>query len=104
MTISIFDSSKEKVGDTVLGTLGICPVKIKKKPVIVDAIRFFGGNWDACIEFSGKHASRYGEALLISTATCTMYLQNGDWIVKGTDGEIFLVRDDVLRETYDIVE
>lgn len=44
------------------------------------------------------------DMLNISTLEGAMTANSGDWIMRGTKGEIWSVRKDIFEEAYDIVE
>lgn len=85
-------------------TIGKIPIKIRKKPVIVDAIRFCGDNTDACIKFAETYAAISGYGIVVNSLDGNVLCEKGNWIVKGVRGEFYTIRDDILRETCDIVE
>lgn len=59
--------------------------RYKKKPVEVEAHRTF-------------------ERVIIQTLEGQMIAEPGDWIVKGVKGEMYPVRNDIFRLTYEEVE
>lgn len=100
----------------------------RKKPVEVDAVRFDG--FDSCGAamfengLNGRPAwvvialiAQPGEAgamwpepdyhppvLLVGTLEGPLRAEPGDWIVRGTVGELYPVKPEVFRETYERVE
>ena len=73
--------------------------KFRKRPVVIEAIRYSLENRDVCIAFSG--ASYDQERLCIDTLEGTMRASVGDWIIKGVKGEFYPCRNDVFNETYE---
>ncbi|EID82984.1 hypothetical protein [Streptococcus intermedius] len=59
-------------------------VKVRKVPVIVDAIRI-------------------DTEMYIDTLEGVMKASPGDWIVTGVDGEKYPVKPDIFEKTYEII-
>lgn len=59
-------------------------VKVRKIPVVVDAIQ--------------TDSDQY-----IETLEGTMKASAGDWIVTGVDGERYPVKPDIFKKTYEII-
>ncbi|QIL50088.1 hypothetical protein G7084_01375 [Weissella coleopterorum] len=88
-------------------------MKAKKKPIVLDvwqidveALRKYEApNW-VIHEWDNSmgNIKSYDDGLLILTLEGSMTAKIGDYIVKGTKGEIWPVRKDIFEETYDIVE
>ena len=89
-------------------------IKARKKPVVVEAIQFMGGNWKECLEFTGdkgayeqvvseKYLESY-QIITIDTLEGKMKTGLGSYIVKGVQGEFYPVMPDIFHETYDIVD
>ena len=82
-------------------------MKYKKKPVVIDAIKFDGTNQDEIIAFTkGKAAKSLTvlETIKILTLEGRMTAKKGDWIVKGVKGEFYPVDSDIFEQTYEKVE
>jgi len=79
-------------------------MKYRKKPVVIEAERFTGNNWEAMGEFVGGKASIAKEyrkdILLIETLEGTMRADAGDWIIKGVKGEFYPCKPDIFEQTY----
>lgn len=84
-------------------------MKFKKKPIVIDAVRWNGHN----VEEVGRFM--YGEAdinldnplepdLLIHTIEGIMRANPGDWIIKGIAGEFYPCKTDIFEATYERVE
>ena len=79
--------------------------KFRKKPVVIEAFQVG--------ELPPKWFAESGCVILCKTDPHTPYriktlegdmLANfGDWIVKGVKNELYPVRDDIFKETYDPV-
>jgi hypothetical protein len=87
----------------------------RKKPVIVEAIRWTGGNTGAVRELTGRENFDYldaddrkrsddpdATAMVFDKLHSTWVLVfDGQWIIKGVKGEFYPCADDVFRETYE---
>lgn len=91
------------------------PIKrYRKKPVVVEAIRYTGFNFDECAEFmscpispvSTSHGSNLipNVPICITTLEGSMYAFVGDYIVKGVKGEFYPCKPDIFEETYEELE
>jgi hypothetical protein len=82
--------------------------KFRKKPVVVEAIRYEPhGNCAAVAEFIGA-GTRICEATgasdvswLIETLEGRMEARPGDWIIKGVKGEFYPCKPDIFEATYE---
>ena len=80
--------------------------KVRKKPVIVDALQWTGENSAEIDEFIGDSAGYRlidGE-LSIHTLEGAHKANQGDWIIKGVKGEFYPCKPDIFDETYEVVE
>jgi hypothetical protein len=52
------------------------------------------------------HACRVRDdyRIMFRTLEGDMYGDIGDWIIKGVTGELYPCKDDIFRQTYDILE
>lgn len=78
--------------------------KYRKKPVIVEAIRFDGYNYKQCEKFIGK--DNYDNKLKypnVKTLEGTMKVSKGDYIIKGVKGEFYPCKPDIFEMTYEKV-
>jgi hypothetical protein len=82
--------------------------RFRKRPVVIEAVRFTGDNWRECCAFLGD--DEYPEDtdtplfLDIHTLEGTMTCDLGDWIIRGIKGECYPCKPDVFAETYEPVE
>jgi hypothetical protein len=87
--------------------------RYRKKPVVVDAIRWDGGVEEATTiidwVLDGDGTARYHEAvntvpeeIAIDTLEGTMNAQVGDWIIRGVKGEFYPCKPDVFELTYEL--
>ena len=91
-------------------------MKYKKKPVIIEAFRFYVDNmpdWffdKVCNNTIILHNCDYKRYPIeeaycqIKTLEGTMIARGGDYIIKGVKGEIYPCKPDIFKETYEIVE
>ena len=83
--------------------------KFRKKPVVIEAIRFMGDNVDDCLDFIGAPRED-GEDLAdfatidIDTLEGTMSTNPGDWIIRGVAGEFYPCKPDIFDATYEPVD
>jgi len=79
-------------------------MKFRKKPVVVEAVKWTGANVDEVLGFilaKGSARRGAGNVLHIDTLEGTMTANAGDWIVCGVKGEFYPVKPDIFVETYD---
>ncbi len=77
--------------------------KYKKKPVVIEAIRFTGSNYEEIREFIGKNTLCSDLSIVIPTLEGDMIAQKGDYIIKGVKGEFYPCKPDIFAETYEVV-
>lgn len=83
--------------------------KFRKKPVVIEAIRWVGHNWEELEEFANQDSNRdkivanQDGTLTIETLEGNMTAIKGDWIIKGIKGEIYPCKPDIFKETYEEV-
>ena len=87
--------------------------KYRKKPVVIEAVRFRQDNVTEVIEWialDGAHQATRNtsdvtdDALYIETLEGTMRADLGDWIIKGIKGEFYPCKPDIFDATYEPVE
>lgn len=91
--------------------------KFRKKPVVIEAVRFTGFNFDEICDYvgytpEGKNNPRwvgdasepYYSGVYIETLEGTMLASSGDYIIKGVQGEFYPCKPNIFNETYEIVE
>jgi hypothetical protein len=100
--------------------------KYRKKPVVIEAVQLRWGNWNDVCELAdvgelkgGKPQGCYigddGEALPegwtsdtlglhIPTLEGLMLARQGDWIIRGVQGEIYPCKPDIFEATYEPAE
>ncbi len=91
--------------------------KYRKKPVVIEAVQYTGGNADAIQTFGAKPepTAHWGGAcnepgckenwnLIIPTLEGQHIASPGDWIIKGTAGEFYPCKPDIFATIYEAVE
>ena len=77
--------------------------KYKTKPVVIEAIRFIGSNYEEIREFIGQNTLCSDLSIVISTLEGDMVAQKGDYIIKGVQGEFYPCKSDIFNATYEVV-
>ena len=93
------------------------PTRYRKKPVVIDAIKWTGDNLRAVICFTdgppdtrSSHASMmwetyedlvHREGLKICTLEGTMNADVGDYIIRGVKGEFYPCKPEIFAATYE---
>lgn len=81
----------------------------RKKPVIVKAWEF-DGSWESVRELVENEsnvvwsARGNGSYVSIKTLEGTMEATKGDWIIRGTAGELYPCKPDIFMSIYERVE
>ncbi len=81
--------------------------KFRKKPVVIEAIRFTGHNDEEIERFVGAAGFDPPAArptFIIHTLEGDMTAEVGDWVIKGVNGEFYPCKPDVFQKTYEPVE
>lgn len=96
-------------------------MKFRKKPVVIDAVRYTGKLEDLngfmpvidgrhqpflmTPEFAGLNAAHeLGSPLFIPTLEGVMMTRVGDFIIRGVKGELYPCKPDIFAATYERVE
>ena len=78
-------------------------MKFRKKPVVIEAIKYTGDNAEEIFKFCDK-AEFPDDELVIKTLEGTMIVSDGDWVIKGVKGEFYPCKSDIFEATYERVE
>lgn len=79
-------------------------MQFRKKPVVVDALQWVYTNYDDIKKFAGDAAFLDGKGMLkIKTKEGTMTANQGDWIIRGVEGEIYPCAPVIFDKTYEKV-
>lgn len=77
--------------------------RYRKKPVIIEAIKWTGSNWNEIVEWGCACAQDQDNNLLIPTLEGVMYASPGDMVIRGIKDEIYPCKPDIFEQTYEIV-
>ena len=77
------------------------PQRFRKKPVVIEAIRFHHGNFDEVERFVGGDAEWRSGELIVATLEGAMHVSEGDWIIKGVEGEFYPCKPSIFEATYE---
>ena len=73
----------------------------RKKPIVIEAVRWTGKNTDEMETFLGNLPLTPIGALAIGTLEGTMFAERGDWVIRGVKGEFYPCKPDIFEATYD---
>jgi len=79
--------------------------KYRKKPVVIEAVRYEGWNDIECLAFcpTAIDPEERGPSLVIPTLEGDMRVSVGDYIIKGIQGEFYPCKPDIFEATYELV-
>lgn len=77
--------------------------KYRKKPVVIEAREWTGGNAVNLLDWIGEAAKQDGASLIIHTLEGDHEASLGDMIIKGVKGEFYPCKPDIFAATYDLV-
>lgn len=80
-------------------------MKFRKKPVVIEAIRFTGRNDSEVLAFcpGARDPIDTKPSLIIPTLEGEMLVSVGDWIIRGVKGEFYPCKPDIFEATYEYV-
>lgn len=80
--------------------------KYRKKPVVIEAVRWMTDNYAEIEMFMGGEilSEKDGGTLLIPTLEGDMIANPFDWIIKGVKGEFYPCKPDIFEATYEAAE
>lgn len=81
-------------------------MKFRKKPVVVEAIKWTGKNWDELEQLFPYDLTQLTKDGLISVDTVAgkTHACVGDWIISGVSDKVSVCKPDVFKATYEPVE
>jgi len=87
-------------------------MRFRKKPVIIEAIRWDGSNKNELLNFAntgpapmwGDDFKIGGTKVYINTLEGEMIANTGDWIIRGVNGEFYPCKPDIFEKTYEKAE
>ena len=71
-----------------------------KNPIKVQAIQYIGNNYDEISSFTNSNTFQYDEKVVIKTHAGYRYIEKGDWIIRGVNGQFGLCKPDIFEKTY----
>jgi len=82
--------------------------KYRKKPVVIEALKYDGENFGEIMRFASSSAREFGEEIFgdgitIKTLEGEMTASKGDYIIKGVQGEFYPCKPDIFEQTYEEV-
>lgn len=84
--------------------------KFKSKPVVIEAWQWNGENatqwpkWLYDWEHNNEVCSLHAGNLLIPTLEGRVRVSVGDWVIRGTEGELYPCKDSVFKTKYEPVD
>ena len=88
-------------------------MKYRKKPIVVEAIRWTRGNTNEVLEFAKVALAKpyayiwaeTGERFIdLNTLEGKFAAMEGDWIIKGVAGEFYPCKNEIFEATYEVAE
>ena len=88
-------------------------MKYRKKPVVIDVVQFFNGDgkntFSKCLDFVQGKADLIelcnGEhVMVIRTLEGEITASDGDFIIRGIQGEFYPCKPDIFKQTYEPIE
>lgn len=76
----------------------------QKKPVVIEARRWVGNNWNemlAFMRYAGVKLDERERRIRVPTMEGAIYAAEGDWIIKGIQGEFYPCKPDIFDQTYE---
>ena len=76
--------------------------KYVKRPVVIEAVQWTGKNISEICKFTGMDVAHLliGGELYIATLEGTMKANDGDYIIRGVNGEYYPCKPDIFEATY----
>ena len=83
--------------------------KYRRIPTIVEAIQYFD-NFSVCLKID-EWTGSVTDPIWINPGVCfihtlegDMHVTEGDWIIKGVNGEYYPCKPDIFAKLYELVE
>lgn len=81
--------------------------KYRKKPVVIDAVRFDEDNEAEALEFINEFSVPFeitdAWTMVIHTLEGDMTVSKGDFLIRGVQGEFYPCKPDIFVSTYEKV-
>lgn len=75
--------------------------RYRKKPVVIEAMQYTGGNHDEIDTFMGRGEHDELNRRFISTLEGRMLVSPGDWVIRGVQGELYPCKPEIFDATYE---
>jgi hypothetical protein len=79
-------------------------LRYRKKPVVIDAIRWTGENRDEVESWSAGQVRCDGVSAVVDTLEGQLRGDVGDWIIRGVQGEYYPCKNEIFLATYEPAE
>lgn len=75
--------------------------KYRKRPIVIHAEQ-----WWPDVKIKGVEVTKddFGYHARIKTLEGTMFVTQGDWIIKGVEGELYPCKPGIFEKTYEPIE
>lgn len=77
--------------------------KFRKRPVVVEAVRWMGDNFGELTDLMHNAYGVDDKKITIATLEGVMTADVGDWIIKGVNDEFYPCKPDIFEKTYEPV-
>lgn len=78
--------------------------KYVKKPIEVEAVQWTETNYRELDTFTGHNIGINYKDMYVRTLEGKMTFKKGDYIVKGSHGEFYPVKEEIFKDTYEVVK
>lgn len=78
-------------------------MRFMKKPVIVEAEQYTDSGELPFLELGVVEFDEGANRQYVNTLEGKMWVNDGDWIIKGVKGEFYPCKPDIFAETYELV-
>lgn len=84
--------------------------RYRKKPVVIEAVRWTGENRDEIKNFAPEEYSVAGTLYFVGNQVAIVTLEGemragpGDWIIRGVKDEVYPCKPDIFAATYEPAE
>lgn len=75
-------------------------MRVRKKPVEVEAVQWTGENLEEIREFCGDKLQFVFSSIYINTLEGSHRVSLGDYVIKGVKGEFYPCKPDIFETTY----
>ena len=88
--------------------------RYRKRPVVIEAVQLLWDTWSEMCEHAwvgkltdgkpeGVYLDEGGIGLNIPTLEGLLLAREGDWIIRGIQGELYPCKPDIFEATYEVV-